>query len=115
MTESSGGFTLVVIGDLDRLSLGGDDVDAAVAHRHRIAGQPHLCVPGVPAGAHVELEAVPGTHDVERAGLVVDAEAAPIGIEPLLGALHEPALTDRAALMRAVVAPGVERAVDPED
>src|SRR5262249_4942298 len=96
-------------------SLGCDDVDAAVAHLHRIAGEPHPGVSRMPSGAYVELEPVPGADDVQGAGLVVDAEAAPLGIEPLLGALQQPALADRPALVRAIVAPGVERAVDAED
>src|SRR5262245_30022236 len=112
MTESSGGFTLVVIADLGGLSFAGDDVDAAVAHFNGIAGEPHSCVARMPAGAHIELETMPRADDVERAGAVVDAEAASLGVEPLLGCLHQPALADRPALVRAVVAPGVERAVD---
>src|SRR5205085_1149417 len=47
--------------------------------------------------------------------LMQGTEAAPLGIEPLLGALHQPTLANRAALVRAVVAPGVERAVDAKD
>src|ERR1051326_2959663 len=66
----------------------------------------------MPAGAHVELEPMPRADDVERTGAVVDAEAAAGGVEPLLGALHQLSLADRSALVRAVVAPGVERAVD---
>src|ERR1051326_6932508 len=69
----------------------------------------------MPAGAHVELEPMPRADDVERTGAVVDAEAAAVGVEPLLGALHQLSLADRSALVRAVVAPGVERAVDAKD
>src|SRR5579883_103270 len=92
-----------------------DDVDAAVAHRHRIAGEPHLGMPEMAASAHVELESVPRADDVERAGAIMDAEAAAVGIEPLLGALHQLALTDGTALVRAIVAPSIKRAVHAED
>src|SRR5215471_7499102 len=65
-------------------------------------------------GPHVELVAMPGADDVERAVDIVDAEAAALAVEPLLHPLHQAALADRPALMRAVIAPGVERAIDVE-
>src|SRR5262245_39111387 len=98
----------------DTASFAGDDIDLSVADLDRIAGEPHAGEAGVAAGAHVELEAVPRTDDVQRAGAVVDAEAATLRIEALLDALHQLALADRAALMRALVPPRVIGAVDTE-
>src|SRR5580658_2120729 len=117
MTDSSGGFARLVVISTN-LVCGrsfGDDVDAAVADRDRIAGETHLGMAEMTAGAHVELEPVPGTDDVERARTVVDAEAAALRVEALLGALHQLSLADRPALVRALVAPCIERAVDAKD
>src|SRR5215470_13481373 len=100
--------------DTASASFAGDDIDLSVADLDRVAGEPHSREAGVAAGAHVELEAVPRTDDVQRAGAVVDAEAATLRIEALLDALHQLALADRAALMRAVVSPRVIGAVNAE-
>src|SRR5215831_5591838 len=58
---------------------------------------------------------MPGTDDVERAVDIVNAQAAALAVEPLLHPLHQAALADRSALMGAIIAPGVERAIDVED
>ncbi|HEY4921817.1 MAG TPA: hypothetical protein VII40_17070 [Xanthobacteraceae bacterium] len=117
MTDSSGGFARLVVISTN-LVCGrsfGDDVDAAVADRDRIAGETHLGMAEMTAGTHVELEPVPGTDDIERARTLVDAEAAAVGVEALLGSLHQLSLADRPALVRALVAPRIERAVHAED
>src|ERR1700759_302425 len=102
MTDSSGGFPFLMGSPEESCS--GDDVDPAVAHLDRIAGQTHRGPAGMAAGAHVELQAVPGADDVERAGAVMDAEALALAVEPFLAALHQTALAHRPALVRAVVA-----------
>lgn len=66
----------------------------------------------MPAGADIELEAVPGTDDIQRAGAVMNSKATALGIESLLDPLHQLSLADRAALVRAIVAPRVKLAVD---
>src|SRR4051812_29206298 len=65
-------------------------------------------------GPHVVLVTVPGTHDVELVGEVV-AEAAPLGVEPLGDAIHQGALAHRTSGMHALVFPGNQLAVEPED
>src|SRR5262245_41796738 len=97
----------------DTASLGAD-IALSVADLARVAGEPHTGEAGVPAGTHVELEAVPRADDVQRAGAVMDAEAAALRVEAFLDALHQLALADRAALVRALVAPRIVGAVDAE-
>src|SRR5262249_37028607 len=58
---------------------------------------------------------MPGTDDVERAVDIVNAQAAALLVEALFHPLHQAALADRTALMGAIIAPGVERAIDVKD
>src|SRR5215210_9097042 len=91
-----------------------DDINFSVTQGDRIAGEPDRRQSGVPTAAHIELVAVPWTNDVDRVIDVMDAEALALAVEPLLDLFHQPALADRTALVRARVAPSIERAVQAE-
>src|SRR3954470_11853842 len=78
------------------------------------AAQPRARVAGVAPRADVVLVAVPGADDVQFVGEVV-AQAALLVIEALDDPVHQHALTDRTARVRAAVLPGKELAVQTED
>src|SRR3954462_5357093 len=78
------------------------------------AAQPRARLAGVAPRADVVLVAVPGADDVQLVGEVV-AEAALLVVETLDDPVHQHALADRPAGVRAAVLPGVEPAVQAED
>src|SRR5262249_44842520 len=91
-----------------------DDIDVSIAARHGIGGQANGLVTGMPAGAGIELEAVPRADQVQRPVAVVDAEAAALAVKTFLDAPHQLPLAHRPALVRAFVAPCEEVIIEPE-
>src|SRR5438270_13548635 len=90
------------------------DKDLALLLLHLDRAQPRGGIGRVGAGANVVLVAVPRADDVQL-GTEVVAQAALVAVETLEDAVHQRALADRAAQVRAAVLPCVEPAVEAED